>query len=68
MTETNLSMKQKQIHTHGKETYGYQVGVDGGEINWEFGISRRKLFIQNGYITGPTVEHREQFSTFCDKP
>ena len=48
MTETNLSMKQKQIHTHGKETYGYQVGVDGGEINWEFGISRRKLFIQNG--------------------
>ena len=48
MTEINLSMKQKQIHRYGKQTYGYQGGVDGGEINWEFGISRCKLFIENG--------------------
>ena len=39
----NLSRKQKQTHRHREQTCGYQGG--GGEgMDWEFGISRRKLF------------------------
>ena len=31
MTQMNLFMKQKQIHTHRKQTYGYQRGKGVGE-------------------------------------
>ena len=40
----NLSVKQKWNHKHRKQTCGCQGGIGGGgEIGWEFGISRCKL-------------------------
>ena len=40
----NVFPKQKQTHTHRKQTYGYQRGsrVAGG-MNWESQISRYSL-------------------------
>ena len=43
MTEMNLSMKQKQIHRHGKSICGYLRGTGLGEDKLEFLISRYKL-------------------------
>ena len=41
--DTNeLFTKQKQIHRHRKQIYGYQ-GENGGEGQIKFGISRYKL-------------------------
>ena len=31
--QMNLYTKQKQTHRHSKQTYGYQRGKGGGEIN-----------------------------------
>ena len=42
----NLSMKQKQTHTHREQTCGCQGGESGGNqggMDCEFGISRYKL-------------------------
>ena len=39
----NLFTKQKQTHRHRKQTYGYQRGRGWSGMDWEFGISRRKL-------------------------
>ena len=39
----NLSMKQKQTHRHREQTCGCQEGGWGGK-DWEFGVSRFKLF------------------------
>ena len=38
MIQMNLLIKQKQTHRHRKQTYGYQRGKGG--INLEFGINR----------------------------
>ena len=39
-----------------------------GRMNWEFGISRCKLFIQRmDKQQGPTVQHRELYSMGCGK-
>ena len=39
----NLSTKQKQIHRHREQTCICQGEGDGGGMEWEVGISRRKL-------------------------
>ena len=40
----NIYTKQKQIHRHRKQTYGYQRGKGGkGGINQECGINRYAL-------------------------
>ena len=36
-------MKQKQTHSHSKQTCGYQGRGDSRGKDWEFGISRCKL-------------------------
>ena len=44
MTQTNLSMKQKQTQRHRKEACGCQRGRRMREgTDWEFGVSRCKL-------------------------
>ena len=44
MTQMNISMKQKQTHSHREWTCGCQrVGGGGRRMDWEFGISRRQL-------------------------
>ena len=40
----NISMKQKQTHTHREQMCGCRGGEGGGVgMDWEFGISRCKL-------------------------
>ena len=44
MTQTNLSMRQKQTQRHRKEACGCQRGRRMREgMDWEFGVSRCKL-------------------------
>ena len=35
--------KTETTHRHRKQSYGYQRGRGGGEINWEFGINWHTL-------------------------
>ena len=39
----NLYTKQKQIHRHRKQTFGYEKGKEGRRINQEYRINRYKL-------------------------
>ena len=44
MTQMTLSTKQKETHRHSGQTCGCQ-GVGGGRrMDWEFGVSRGKVF------------------------
>ena len=43
MAQTNLSTEKKQTHGHGEQTCGCQGGGRGNGIDWEFGVSRRRL-------------------------
>ena len=49
MTQINVSMKQKQTQRYKEQTCGCQGGRGGGGMEWEFGISRRKL-LYTGWI------------------
>ena len=56
----NLFMKQKQTHRHREQT----CGCPGGGMDWEFGVSRRKLlyieWINNKvllYSTGNYIQY-----------
>ena len=49
MTQTNLSMRQKQTQRHRKEACGCQRGRRMREgMDWEFGVSRCKHYVENG--------------------
>ena len=41
----NISMKQKQTHRHREKTCGCLGEGSWGGMNWEFGVSRRKLLL-----------------------
>ena len=63
MIQMNLFTKQKQIHRHRKQAYGYQRGNVGGGINQEFGFNRYTLlYIKLDNQQGPTVQNRELYS------
>jgi len=65
----NPSAEQKQIHRHGEQTCGCQGGGGGDGVDWEFEVSRCKLFhlewISNeiflcytgNYIQSLVIEH-----------
>ena len=64
----NISMKQKQTHRHREQTCGCQ----GGE-EWErerLGVWDQQLqtIIYRMDKQGPTVQHREIYSIFYDRP
>ena len=40
----NLSTKQKQTHRQGEQTCDFQGEREGSGMDWEFGVSRCKLF------------------------
>ena len=44
MAQMNLSSKQKQTHRHGEQTCSCHRGEGGNGMDWEFGVSRCKLF------------------------
>ena len=64
----NLSMKQKQTHRHREQT-----GCKGGrglERDGVRGWGQQMCAIihRMDKQQGPTVQNRELYSTFCDKP
>ena len=64
----NLFMKQKQTHRHRKQTYGYQRAQgrrDKLEV-WDQQI--HTTIYKIGKQQGPTVQHRELYSTSYNKP
>ena len=60
----NSSTKQKQIHRHREQICGCQGGWEVGE-GW---LGSLGLADANYKQQGPSVEHRELYSIFCDKP
>ena len=42
----NLTTKQKQTHRHREQTCGGQREGGGGGLDWEFGTSRYRLYIE----------------------
>ena len=59
MTQMTLATKQKQTHEHREQICGCQ----GGELDWEFGMSRYKLFYTGWinkvllYSTGNSIQY-----------
>ena len=49
MTQTNLSIKEKQTHRHGEQACGYQAGK-GVEERWSgsSGLADENYYTQNG--------------------
>ena len=62
----NLFKKQKQIHRHREQICGCQGGEtdrDGLGGGWQVQTILYRMDRQH-----PTVQHRELYSIFCDKP
>ena len=61
MIQMNISMKEKQTHKHREQTCGCQGEGSGGEIHWEFGVSRCKLLhrecVNNKVLLYSTQNH-----------
>ena len=57
----NISMKEKQTHKHREQNCGCQGEGSGGEIRWEFGVSRCKLLcrecVNNKVLLYSTQNH-----------
>ena len=61
----NLFTKQKQTHKHRKQTDGYQRGRGVDKLGvWDEQIHTTIYKIDNQQ--GPTVQHRELYSIFCN--
>ena len=56
--------KQKKIHLHRKQAYGYQRGKEWGEryMNRSSGLTETQYCIYNRLTTGPTVQHKKVYS------
>ena len=64
MIQINVSTKQKQTHIHREQTCGCRGGKGWEGKDWEFGISRCKLFYIDGvnnkvplYSTGNYIQY-----------
>ena len=69
MTQTNLSMKQKQNHGHREQIGVCQGGgVWGREGVGGWGEQMQAFIYRMDKQRGPTVQHRELYSISCDKP
>ena len=67
MTQTNLSTKQ--THRQREQTSGCQGGEGWGrEVLGVWDSQMQIIIYRMGEQQGPTVEHRELYSTSCDKP
>ena len=66
MTQINLCAKQKQTHIENRLVVA--KGKEGGrEMDWEFGVSRCKLFRMDKQ-QGPIVYHRELYPISWGRP
>ena len=62
-------MKQKQIHRHIKQTYGYQRGKGVGRDKLGvWGLQIQTAIYKIDKEQGPTIWHRELYSISCNKP
>ena len=57
MTQSSISIKQKQIHRYREQTCNYQRGRSGEGKDWEFRTSRNKL-LYLGQIKYKILLHR----------
>ena len=69
MTQTNMSVQQKQTHGNREQTYGFQEGGGSGREEQEVGVSKCKLLHKEGinnhfllqstedYIQYPMINH-----------
>ena len=64
MAEMNLSTEQKQAHRHREQSGGGHVGRMGQSL----GLAEASCYTEKGGQHSPTVEHRELYSMFHDKP
>ena len=68
MIQMNLFTKQKQTYRYRRQTHGYQrgnVGGGNGKLGaWDEHIHTTVYKTDNQ--RGPTVQHREVYSIFCD--
>ena len=65
----NLPMNQKQTHRHREQTCGCQGGGGWGRDGVGVWDSQMQTIIYRMETQqGPTVEHREIYSTSCYKP
>ena len=64
MIQMNLITKQKQTHRHREQTYGYQRGQQGAGGD-KVGVWDEHIHTTVNKIDkqGPTVQHREQYTT-----
>ena len=44
MAQTKRPTEKKQTHGHGEQTHSCQGGGGRSQMDWEFGVSRGKLF------------------------
>ena len=61
----NLNKKQKQTYRHRKQTYGYKRGSGGGidqELRRNIHTTTYKIDNQQG----PSIQHKELYSIFCN--
>ena len=63
----NLLTKQKQSYRCRKHTYGYQRGnVRGRDKSGAWDEHTDTTIYKTDNQQGPTVQHRELYSIFCD--
>ena len=79
MTQMNPSAKQRQTHRHGEQFCGCKrewivEGMDGGGNGlWRewiggWGQQMQTITYRMNKKQGPTVQHRELYLLFSDKP
>ena len=64
MAEVSLSTEQKQAHWRREQSAGGHVGG----MRQSLGLAEANCYTEKGGQHGPTVEHRELYSIFHDKP
>ena len=67
----DLSAEQKHTHRHGEQNCCCQVGGGGSGMDWEFGVSRCKLFhlewISNEVLLYSTGDYIQSVVTQYDR-
>ena len=69
MTQINPSAKQRQTHGHGEQSCGCQQGTDCGRKGLGgWGQQMQTVTYRMNKKQGPTIEDRELYLLFNDKP
>ena len=61
-----MNLHTKQTHRHRKQAYGYQRGKGGRDKLEVWDQQIHTTIYKTGKQQGPTVQHRELYSIFCN--